>query len=262
MSKVTAVDNSVILSHTGYLDIYGNYHVAGEVQNVGDQAINFVQVQATFYDSQNNVIDTRFDLTMLSTIPAGRESPFLIALLDPVQSSRVHRYSLDVTFLTTNPLPTGLQILSNNSYIDAFGQMHITGEIKNIEINKASNVRIVATYYDGKGDVVAASLTDLDPIEDDLSPGETRSFEILLSRERTPFVITYQLLAESLEYAMVTESPTLPHTLPTLPLFAILTLAVVALILVLSLISATKRARITSFSPNSTYPIPTQHKVL
>jgi hypothetical protein len=44
-----------ILSHMGYLDSAGNYHVVGEVQNVGTQAVNFIQVTAAFYDSRNRV---------------------------------------------------------------------------------------------------------------------------------------------------------------------------------------------------------------
>lgn len=223
-SKAAAeTDNVVVLSHTGYLDSYGNYYVVGEVQNVGSQTVNFVRVEATFFDSQNNVIDIRFDLTMLYTILPGRRSPFLIALLDVAQSAKVHHYSLTASFLTTQPIPIGLEIVSHNSQIDTYERMHITGEIKNIQIQIAHNIKIIATYYDTEGNVVAAAQTDLDPIENDLNPDETRPFEIVLSQERTAFVKRYELTAESLEYAVI---PEFQKITPTLLLFAIFTLAI------------------------------------
>jgi len=222
LNATAAENNLTILSHTGYLDPQGNYHVVGEVQNIGSQTVNFVQIEATFYDPQNHVIDTRFDLTMLYTILPDRKSPFLIALLDVAQSAKVHHYSLTTSFLLTSPIPIGLQILSHNSQTDTQGRIHITGQIKNIETSKAHNIKIVATCYDVKGKVVAAALTDLDPIEDDLNPNQTRPFEIIINQQRAPLIYTYELTAESLEYAIIPEHPTLTHA-PLLT--AILTLA-------------------------------------
>ena len=216
ISPVRAVADVDILSHTGYLDSSGYYHVVGEVQNVGDQAVKLVKIEVTFYDSSNVVIATRFDLTMLYVLMVGRKSPFDIVLLDTTQSAKVDNYSLSVTFSATSPIPIGLEILSHNSYVDESGSMHIiVGEIMNIAAEKASTVRVIATYYDGAGDVVAAMLTYLDPIQSDLDPGQTAQFEFLLSDEdRTPYVDTYGLTAESTEYACdVVEPEFLPADL-------------------------------------------------
>jgi len=202
ISQVNGVTDVEFLSHTGYLDSFGYYHVVGEVQNVGDQAVNFAIVEVTFYNSSDDVIGTRFDLTMLYVLLAGRKSPFKIDLLDVAQSANVYRYSLDLTFSAASSIPLGLEILTHSSRVDEFGCMHIVGEIKNSGSEIAHGVRLIATYYDEAGDVVAATLTDLDPIYNYLNPGQTESFEILLSEERTPLVDTYELTAESTEYAL------------------------------------------------------------
>jgi hypothetical protein len=200
-----------ILSHTGYLDSYGLYHVVGEVQNVGDQAVNTVEVTATFYDSKNVVITTpRFALTMLSVLTAGEKSPFEITLSDSSQSVNVSRYDLSVTSSTTSSIPPGLEISSNSSYVDETNSLHVVGEVRNIATGEASNIKVVVTCYDKEGNVTAAALIHLDqeqPII--LNPGQATQFDISLSADRTQYITTYSLTAESNEYALVPEFPLL-----------------------------------------------------
>jgi hypothetical protein len=205
-----ASTNLVILSHTGYLDSYGNYYIVGEIKNTGDQAVRFIRINATYYDAENQAIDWRFDLTMIDVILPSRKSPFRIALLDAALSAKVHHYTLEILpYMTTNPLPLGLQITSKKLEKDASGSLHITGQIKNTMSNPATNVKIAATFYDIKGKVLAAELTFLEIEENGLNPGETQSFEIVLDPERASLVHTYELNAESNEYALiVTPTPT------------------------------------------------------
>jgi len=207
-SPARAEGSVEILSSTGYLDASGNYRVVGEVQNVGSQAVNFVQISATFYDSHNDVIDSRFDLTMLYVILDGRKSPFEIALLDVAESARVSHYSLNVTYLETTKLPMKLEILSHTNHIDAEGNMHITGTLKNNGDKILVNAKVVATYYDESSVVVATALIDYDPeLTGEINPNQTVPFEIILDKERTPYVETYVLSAESNEYAIIPEFP-------------------------------------------------------
>ena len=79
---VSAAGQVNILSHSGWLDSVGYYHVSGEVQNVGDGALSFVKVTATFYDVSSTVIAVDFTYTALSVILPGRKSPFEIFLID------------------------------------------------------------------------------------------------------------------------------------------------------------------------------------
>jgi len=203
VQRVEATAQVNILTHTGYLDSLGYYHVVGEVQNAGDVAVNFVKVRATFYDANNIVIATSFSYTMMDVLLSGRKAPFDIILSDTAQSVYVASYSLGVTFSATSPKPIGLQILSNSSYVDGIGWMHIVGEIKNIGTVTATFVKVVATYYNATGNVVAVAFTYSDP--KDLAPNQKAPFDILLSAGRTPYVASYALEAESTQYAVVPE---------------------------------------------------------
>lgn len=206
--QVDAAGSVEILSSAGYLDSSGNYHVVGEVQNVGSQAVNFIQVTATFYDSQDIVVDSRFDLTMLYVLLNERKSPFEVALLDVAESSHVSRYSLAVTYLDTSPLPLKLEILSASNHVDDDGALHTVGTLKNVGSEKLVNAKIVATYYDTSSRVVAASSTSFDPeLTGDINPNQTVQFEIKLPNERAQYVHTNALAAESNQYTMIPEYP-------------------------------------------------------
>lgn len=219
VQPVHAATDVDILSHTGYFDSLGYYHVVGEVQNTGDQAVGFVKITATFYDSSDVVIDTEFTYTMLSVLLPSRKSPFDVILFDAVQSTKVDHYSLSVSYSSTSPKPLGLEILSHSAYVDSIGWMHIVGEIKNIETGTANYVKVISTFYDDAGNVVDAEFTYSDP--SDLEPGQKAPFEILLSDDRTPYVSFYELTAESTQYTIVPEF-SLTITLTSLAILTIL----------------------------------------
>jgi hypothetical protein len=194
------------LTHSGWLDSVGYYHVSGEVQNVGDGAVRFVKITATFYDSNSIVIAVDFTYTALSVILAGRKSPFEILLIDTGQALKVHHYSLSVTYSVTSPIPMGLEMLSHSSYIDGVGYMHVVGEIKNVETSTATFVKIIATFYNSSGHVVATDFTYSDP--HDIDPNQTAPFQLLLIyANRVPLIASYALTAESNQYALVSEFP-------------------------------------------------------
>jgi len=197
---------SVLPNHTGWLDALGYYRVSGEVENVGDNAVKDVWITATFYDSGGNIIGTAYNHAHLKVLLPGRKSPFEV-LLTTAAASRVHNYSLSVVATQTDPIPEGLEILSSNCYIDITGSLIVNGSIKNIASDTAHTVKVVASFYNATGYVVATSYSYLS--SQDLGPNETATFEIILESNtgRVPLVSSYFLTAESLEYALVSEFP-------------------------------------------------------
>ncbi len=200
-----AIANVEILSHTGYKDPAGFYHVVGEVQNVWDQDVSIVEITATFYNSNNDLIATRTELTMLDILLIDRKSPFDIQLLDETLSENVDHYALGISFLSTNPIQEGIEILFHSSNIDDDG-IRITGNVKNLENEVATNVKVIATFYNSTGNVIAAKHNYLDPIHNNLEPYQIREFEIILE-DRLEYVDHYTLTAESTRYAEIPEFP-------------------------------------------------------
>jgi hypothetical protein len=220
--SVIATSQVYILSHTGWISSTGSYHISGEVQNVGDSAMHYVKIIATFYNSSNVVIATDFTYNELDVLLAGRKSPFEMIFTEKSQVAKIHHYILTCTSSLTSPLPIGLEILSNSSYISATGSMHIVGEIKNIGTMTATYVKIIATFYDSEGEVVATDFTFADP--HDIEPDQKAPFDMILTeKSRVPLVESYALTAESNQYAVVPEFP----SFLILPLFMIATLLAV-----------------------------------
>jgi hypothetical protein len=81
--------------------------------------------------------------------------------------------------------------------------MHIVGEIKNIGDETATYVQVIATCYDATGNVVEEGFTFSDP--NDLQAGQTAPFEILIIGENTELVNSYELTADSVQYAEIPE---------------------------------------------------------
>ena len=219
--SVEAAGQAVILNnHTGFFDSLGYYHVVGEVQNTGDGALQYVKITATFYDSGGAVVATSFTYTMIEILHAGQKSPFDVFLFDKAQSAKVDHYALSVSYDQSGGLPVGLEILSHSKYEDLIGWIHVVGEIKNIGDREAHYVKVVATFYDSAGKVVGAFFGYSDP--EDLAPGQKAPFEILLQEDRAKLVTTYALEAQSSEYNIIPEFP----TIAILPIVVLLALCV------------------------------------
>ena len=200
--QVHAATGTQILSSSPYMDTLGYYHVVGEVLNQGSQAVNYVQITATFYNQSNTVVGTAYTFTTLGTIPPGRLSPFDLFLYDVAQSVKVHHYTLNIQSSTTTALQQKLVFLSNSSYI-SHGYFYIVGEIKNTATQSANYAEVIATYYNSTGGVIASGYTFTNPTT--VGPNSSAPFELTLDQTRTALVDHYSLTAGANEYAVVSE---------------------------------------------------------
>lgn len=75
-------------------------------------------------------------------------------------------------------------ILSQSSYVDNIGSMHIVGEVLNQAPVTAKFVKIIATFYNANGQVIGTDFTYADP--SDLAPNQRAPFDILVSEGSMP----------------------------------------------------------------------------
>ena len=192
-----------VLTHSNYIDNDGWFNIVGEVQNMGDQAVEYVEIQATFYNSSNAIIETFFNYTFseLTIILPERKSPFLLTLWDQALSSNVDHYSLSVTFSATDSMPESLRILSNSSYYDAASGLNIVGEVENTASEGATYVYVIATCYDEYGTVINLGSNSTSDIE----ANQKAPFSITISDNNPESVSYYELTVESFEFAAIPE---------------------------------------------------------
>ena len=75
-------------------------------------------------------------------------------------------------------------ILSQSSYVNNIGSMHIVGEVLNQAPVTAKFVKIIATFYNANGQVIGTDFTYADP--SDLAPSQRAPFDILVSEGSVP----------------------------------------------------------------------------
>jgi len=211
--KVGASGKPEILStHLGFLDQNGYYRVVGEVENIGDKSVQ-VRVNATFYSADNAVIASNppYSYVMLNVILPGRKAPFEIVLGNKTASTLVHHYSLSASGQEyPSEKHSFLQIMQSTTYIDREGFQRVNGTVKNLATSNATGVRVAATFYNDKGDVVGVAYDYTTPST--IMPNHTNSFELELIYKAGNFS-SYILTAESIEYSVVSPVSTLAVSL-------------------------------------------------
>lgn len=69
--------------------------VVGEVQNVGSNNLEYVELTVTFYDSDNNVISTSFSFIGLDILKPNKKAPFELTSF-PDENLAVDHYRVAV----------------------------------------------------------------------------------------------------------------------------------------------------------------------
>lgn len=207
VQPVQAASEVVIVSDSSFYNINDTLYIVGEVENTGDVATEFTKVTATLYDAEDQVIDTKVGYATLDILLPGRKSPFYVMVFADDGSLNVDDYSLTVSWSDYEEgKEIGLEILSSESSMDSVDYLHVTGEIKNIGTETATEVIVCATFYNSEGTAIGRDTEDVDPAT--LSPNQTGTFDItLIYPQLVEQVASYSLTAESANYAMVPEFP-------------------------------------------------------
>lgn len=199
----------------------GDYFVAGEVSNTGDQAFHF-NITALFYDSKGELIgssslsDSLADAapSYLHVILPGKKSPFTIFLSRFNETGHfrlVDHYSLAVITTPATLFRSGFKIVSQSSHTTA-GTLLIEGEIENIGTEYVDGFMVFATFYNEAGEVAAVtseggSYPAVDPVtgERGFPPNQTAYFSVKLEDFREggmlQIVDRYELTAEGYDYS-------------------------------------------------------------
>ena len=226
--QARADEDVVILSHTIY-QTWGfppfsvdksDYHVAGEVQNIGTQALHF-NITGEFYDSNNEIIgisfltDTQPDWapSYLHVVLPGKKSPFTVYLSrfdeETGDFRTVDHYSLKVTTSQATNYQSGFEMVSQSSHEIAGSGLFIEGDIKNIGTEYVDGFIVFATFYNETGEVVAVTAGGGGYAgAGGFPPNQTASFSTKLDEfhlgGRLQRVDRYELTVEGYDYSLWT----------------------------------------------------------
>jgi len=213
-----------ILNSSSYIeyDTVDCFVVVGEVQNNLTTAIESVQVNATYYDAENNVIDTSLayiERITVSTIPSGEKAPFTIKLVLTSLPKIPARYDLLLSYVKTSKSVAEFVVLNRTSGFDENGYYIISGWAQFIGLGKAVGARVVCTYYDLNGNVIGVSS---DYLQTWMFHGDKASFKTS-SEPRKIIPASYGLLVTTARY----EPPLIERIELLIILIAIFTIFIV-----------------------------------
>jgi peptidoglycan/xylan/chitin deacetylase (PgdA/CDA1 family) len=189
-----------VLSSTTWTDAAGYLHVAGEVLNNTADNRRWVQIDATFRNSAGVALGAAVGYSDVATLRPGTRSTFEITARKPAGHAMT---SLKVCTpsstggclagqVTTAPLG-GLSVTPGATSVDAGGQRHYTGSVRNAGTTAAYLTRSLATQYDSYGNVRGLGAGSTSPST--LAAGTTGSFDVTASSTAAPNRVGYAVQA-------------------------------------------------------------------
>jgi len=181
-------ENIRVLSYSWYVDNLGLFDVVGEVQNVGPNQIESVTLGGTVYttDGVAQMLSPPTLVYVNCLIPQQKASFFMSF---PSQNSATSDLSwlsigvdrVDFSVLranvTTNYLYPYVIVQSSSGTADGEGVYWVSGTVQNVGNQTATNIRVIGTFYNASGTVVAVGYTDyLTPAS--LNPSSVASFKV------------------------------------------------------------------------------------
>ena len=194
-----------ILNDQMYVGDDGSLHIVGEIQNDLNAPLNQINIKATLYDVNNQIIVTKETTSLVNTIMPTMKGPFDF-IITGSESKNGDSYTLDINYKVSAPKSQEIDITSSELSRDKLNNLMITGMVTNNGEITANTIAIIATLYDKDGNVAAVSRVHPEP--DYLRVDEQTFFLVTVpDKLQTKEIQEYSLIAESEEYAAVPEFP-------------------------------------------------------
>jgi hypothetical protein len=187
------VQDVKVLNYTYYIDPEGILDVIGEVQNVGPNVISLVYLTGTVYGGKlgGTDLDDSACYAWAADLLPQQKAPFYMEFYEPQTGVSKYwdaavAYYPYVTVATANATTSYeypyLSITSSTGKLGTSGNFtdvyYVDGVIKNTGNQAASDLTVVATFYNSTGSIVAVGNT-LDTLTSTtLEPSQTTTFMV------------------------------------------------------------------------------------
>ncbi|MCW3983079.1 MAG: FxLYD domain-containing protein [Candidatus Bathyarchaeota archaeon] len=174
-------ENVRIISYSYYIDMLGNLVVVGEVQNVGNTVIDYVVVSGAVTGSDGSYVESGNRVWALNLIP-GQKAPFYLDFLSKYTNSQTWYVGVADVSLSIYQAPSTtkyqyqeVKVLDDKPAPTSEGEYWVKGNLKNNGAQTATDVTVLATFYNSSGTVVAIGYSTT---ISSLAAGATTSFKV------------------------------------------------------------------------------------
>lgn len=183
----------------------GSVHIVGEIVNNLKVPLNQIYIQFDLFDENHNLIQTKETNSFVNTIMPGMKGPFDLILTNN-EAKNTNSYTMKLNYQTSLPKGQVIDITESSLTRDNHNNLMITGTLTNNGQTTANMISVIATLYDGQGNV--AGVTRVNPEPDYLGSEDSAFFLLSLpDKMQTEKIDDYTLIAESEEFATVPEFP-------------------------------------------------------
>lgn len=210
---LSQTDAIKVVSYSYYVDNSGALDVTGEIQNVGANTIASVDLRGSIIDDTGADVSDSFTTAWVAYIVPQQKAPFIMEFPPPqddntwepgdvanvqltvAQANATSQYQYPDLKITKSTPSIG----TSGDYNGAYG---VSGEIKNTGSQTATNLTVVAEFYNSTGSTVGVGYTTyLTPTN--LAPSATTTFQIYaldLNQSQVPSYLkisSYSLLVQT-----------------------------------------------------------------
>ena len=215
-------ENIKITSYSWYTDSYGTFIVVGEIQNVGPNTVVSVFLTGIVYTQDEVAQAYSYTTAFVNYMVPQQKAPFEMEFLPQTSvtgdlswvSLGVDRvdFTVEKSDTTDKYQYPDLAITDNSGQTDSEGVYWVSGHVQNSGTQAATNVRVVGTFYNSAGTVVAVGYTDY--ITSSLEPSTTASFKLGAFDQNQSKVASDQKIA-NYRLLVQAEAPILSGTPPS-----------------------------------------------
>ena len=215
-------ENIKITSYSWYTDSYGTFIVVGEIQNVGPNTVVSVFLTGIVYTQDEVAQAYSYTTAFVNYMVPQQKAPFEMEFLPQTSvtgdlswvSLGVDRvdFTVEKSDTTDKYQYPDLAITDNSGQTDSEGVYWVSGQVQNSGTQAATNVRVVGTFYNSAGTVVAVGYTDY--ITSSLEPSTTASFKLGAFDQNQSKVASDQKIANYRLLVQI-EAPILSGTPPS-----------------------------------------------
>jgi hypothetical protein len=183
-----------VIGSTSYIDDGATLHVAGEVRNNGADFLEFVEITGVFFNAAGEIITSDYTYTHADFVGPAETAGFDLPI-DNGANLGVARYELTVAGQPSAERPAaGLVIQSESASVDGGGDYHVTGTVVNQSGAAVEFVKVIGTFFGPDGTIVRSDFTYTDL--DEIPPGGTDSFDLIVAAGGSAGIATYTLKVE------------------------------------------------------------------
>jgi hypothetical protein len=170
-----------------YADIYGDLIILGEILNSSTTNKTDLEVTFNFYNKLDKLIDSKTLEAFANYLKTGGVLPFIYNYEEKSKYIDITKIKIGINYKNYNKELIGNPIVTNENFYYSKDILKIEGNVINLGQNKIEDLKLLATFYNNKNQVVFVRKCSY--LKNSLLPLEAEDFklDILMDEYIPPF---------------------------------------------------------------------------